>query len=130
MSRSMLAVAAMVAALAATPAPSAVGMPAGEPRTICTVTLNSDDEALVLRARLSGRFRFVELVDPADPGWLAAACKSDVRCDALVVSGHFNAGDSFYAAAFDRTERLDVDALEAAACSDACAPIFSRLQAV
>jgi len=125
----------------------------GAVRTVCTATVNSSDEARVLSERLPPqRFQVVELVrsrvipdaapaaavqDPrsfaSSPGptdWLGEACRSGVRCDALVISGHFNAGDAFYAADVDRPERLDVDALERASCSESCPALFSRLRAV
>lgn len=116
-SRRLLAWVALVAA-AAQPCGALL---AGEPRTVCTATINSSDEVRMLRARLpAARFRFVELVEPARGDWLARACESRVRCDVLVVSGHFNAGDAFYSDRLERADFLAMDDLERAACTASC----------
>src|SRR3954465_12799088 len=68
----------------------------GERETVCTITVNSSDERDVFRRFLSPeRYRFVELVEHGRKDWLASACEAKVRCDVLVVSGHF-AGSEFY----------------------------------
>lgn len=75
--------------------------------TVCTVTINSDDERTVFQKHLKKKdFDFVELTgkrfssatekkeqegeDPED--WFDNACKSGVQCDILLVSGHFAGG--------------------------------------
>jgi HEAT repeat protein len=106
-------------------------------RTVCSVTLHSEDEIATLRAHLpEDEFRFVELTElapeaPAGAGahsggeerseddWLGAACESGIRCDVLVVSGHF--GGSFFGAS-GRT--LGLADLEAHACRDDCAGVL------
>jgi hypothetical protein len=104
----LLAVAAGLAQLAAAGASDA-------PRTVCTVTLNSADEARALRARLPpSRYRFVELVQRDRADWLRAACASPVRCDVLVVSGHFNAGEAYYAESIESSDQLEPRDLPAA----------------
>jgi hypothetical protein len=73
---------------------SAIG---GERYTVCSITINSDDEIRKFRKLLpASQFDFVELTAPAQtapmdggPAWLAQACESGIRCDVLVVSGHF-----------------------------------------
>ena len=84
-------------------------------RTGEIVTLNSPDEARVLQRRLpASRYRFVELVEPGRADWLRAACASGVRCDVLVVSGHFNAGEAFYNESILRSMSNGVLTLDAA----------------
>jgi HEAT repeat protein len=103
-------------------------------RTVCSVTLHSEAEIATLRARPpEDEFRFVELTElvPATSGapggarseddWLGAACQSGIRCDVLVVSGHF--GGSFFGAS-GRTLRL-AD-LEAHACRNDCSGVLGH----
>jgi len=100
-------------------------------QTVCTITVNSPDEKQALRKRLPpGRYEFVELVEKGRPDWLRAACTRRVQCDVLVVSGHFNAGDTFYSDRIDTPDHLAIDELERAACSDSCPGLFSRLKEV
>ena len=100
-------------------------------QTVCTITVNSADEKETLRSRLpAGRYEFVELVTPGREDWLRASCQKKVQCDVLVVSGHFNAGDTFYSDRIDRAEHLAIDELERASCSDSCPGLFSRLKEV
>ena len=62
-------------------------------RTVCTITVNSPNEKEMFRQRLpEDQFEFVELVERGRPDWLASACRQDVRCDLLVISGHFDGG--------------------------------------
>jgi HEAT repeat protein len=94
------------------------------PRTVCSVTLHSEDEIATLRAHLpEDEFRFVELTElaeePSSDDWLGAACRSGIRCDVLVVSGHF--GGSFFG---DSGRTLALADLEAHACHDDCSGIL------
>ena len=99
-------------------------------RTVCTITVNSADEREVFRRHLpEGKFRFVELVERGRPDWLASACREKVRCDVLVVSGHF-AGNEFYSSKFDVQESLPVDEMERVACSASCPELFAGLKEV
>jgi hypothetical protein len=100
-------------------------------KTVCTITVNSADEKEALRARLpKGEYEFVELVEKGRPDWLRSSCQKNVQCDVLVVSGHFNAGDTFYSDQLDRQEFLEIDELERASCSASCPNLFSRLKEV
>ena len=100
-------------------------------QTVCTITVNSADEKDTLRSRLPpGRYNFVELVERGRGDWLRASCRRGVQCDVLVVSGHFNAGDTFYSDRIDAPEHLAIDELERAACSDSCPGLFARLKEV
>jgi hypothetical protein len=100
-------------------------------KTVCTITVNSADEKDTFRARLpKGKYEFVELVEKGRPDWLRSSCTRNVQCDVLVISGHFNAGDTFYSDRLDRNEFLEIDELERASCSASCPNLFSRLKEV
>lgn len=100
-------------------------------KTVCTITVNSADEKDAFRARLpKGEYEFVELVEKGRSDWLRSSCSRNVQCDVLVISGHFNAGDTFYSDRLDRNEFLEIDELERASCSASCPNLFSRLKEV
>lgn len=104
---------------------------AAAPKTVCTITVNSADEKEKIRERLpKGEYDFVELVEKGRPDWLRSSCQKKVSCDVLVISGHFNAGDTFYSDKIDRNEYLSVDELERASCSASCPNLFSHLKEV
>lgn len=98
--------------------------------TVCTITVNSPDERETFRRNLpADRFDFVELVEHGRPDWLHAACERHVRCDVLIVSGHF-AGSEFYSDRPDIDETLAVDEIERVACGGSCPDLFSHLKEV
>ena len=100
-------------------------------KTVCTITVNSEDEKETIRKRLPpGRYDFVELVEKGRAEWLKSSCRKGIQCDVLVVSGHFNAGDDFYSDRLENSEYLRVDELERASCSDSCPGLFARLKEV
>jgi hypothetical protein len=100
-------------------------------KTVCTITVNSPDEKETFRRSLpQDDFQFVELVERGRPDWLASACRKDVRCDLLLISGHFDDGTEFYSDRLDARESLPVDEMERASCSDSCPGLFSRLKEV
>jgi hypothetical protein len=102
-----------------------------EPSTVCTITVNSADEREIFKRNLpAGDFRFVELVERGRPDWLASACQQGVRCDMLVISGHFDAGTEFYSDRLDAREYLQVDEMERVSCSESCPGLFSQLKEV
>jgi hypothetical protein len=99
-------------------------------QTVCTVTVNSSEEREVFREFLPPeRFDFVELVEHGRPDWLHAACRKGVRCDVLLVSGHF-AGTEFYSSRTNVSETLRVDEIERVGCSESCPGLFSGLKEV
>ena len=99
-------------------------------QTVCTVTINSTDERDALQRLLpADHFRFVELAQPGRPDWFAAACKAQVRCDVLVVSGHF-AGTEFYSSRPSTNETLKASDLRGALCSESCPGLFEHLKEV
>ena len=75
------------------------------------------------------KFRFVELVERGRPDWLASACQQGVRCDILIISGHFN-GSKFFSEHLDSQEYLPVEEMERASCSNSCPALFSQLKEV
>ena len=84
---------ALMAGLVAAASPAA----RAEPKTVCTVTINSADERETFQRFLPrDQYRVVELVQRGQPDWLAQACRRGVTCDALVISGHFDDGTAFY----------------------------------
>ena len=100
-------------------------------KTVCTITVNSSDEKEIFRRSLpEDDFQFVELVERGRPDWLASACRKDVHCDVLLISGHFDDGTEFYSDRLDARESLPVDAMERASCSDSCPGLFSQLKEV
>jgi hypothetical protein len=102
-----------------------------ERRTVCTITVNSDDEREVLRRTLPpADYDFVELVERGRADWLRGACEKRVRCDVLLISGHFDGGTEFYTDRLDDREYLPVEEMERVACSESCPGLFSQLKEV
>ncbi|MEO6566513.1 MAG: hypothetical protein ABIO63_10825, partial [Casimicrobiaceae bacterium] len=119
--------------LAATLA-SAVGIAAvahAEKKTVCTITVNSSDEKETFARSLPpDKFQLVELVERGRADWLESACRQGVRCDVLVVSGHYDGGNEFFSDQLDKREFLPVDELERTSCSGSCDGLFSQLKEV
>jgi hypothetical protein len=100
-------------------------------KTVCTITVNSPDEKDLFRRSLpQDEFDFVELVERGRPDWLASACRKGVRCDVLLISGHFDGGTQFYTDRLHLDESLQVDEMERVSCSDSCPGLFSQLKEV
>lgn len=98
--------------------------------TVCTITVNSPDEKETFRRYLpADKYQFVELVERGRPDWLASACQQHVRCDVLIISGHFN-GAEFFSEHLDTHEFLPVAEMERASCSNSCPGLFSQLKEV
>jgi hypothetical protein len=125
-----LLLAGAFAALSAMPA-----LAAGQ-QTVCTITVNSSDEKEAFRHYLpADKFRFVELVERGRPDWLESARRKGVRCDILVISGHYDGGDyaggnEFFSEHVDSREYLPVDEMERVACSEPDDGLFAHLKAV
>ncbi len=93
-------------------------------KTVCAMTLNSDNEILTFQKYLSPKqFQFVELVTTEDH-WLTKAVEAQVKCDVLVVSGHF--GGTF----FGENGRLELEELETSTCSPEGRGIFHEVKEV
>jgi hypothetical protein len=97
---------------------------------VCTITVNSPDEKEAFRRRLpKDKFAFVELVEPGRPDWLARSCARGIRCDMLIVSGHF-AGGSFFSDRLQSHDQLPFDEMERVSCSESCPALFRNLKQV
>ena len=117
-----LAVAAALIPTAAAAAPH---------KTVCTITVNSADEKESMRRLLPpDRYRFVELVERGRPDWLATARRQNIKCDVLVISGHYDGGNAFFSDQIEAREHLPVAELERASCSEPDRGIFAELKEV
>jgi hypothetical protein len=102
-----------------------------DPKTVCTITVNSSDEREIFRRNLPREdYRFVELVERGRPDWLESACRKGVSCDVLVISGHFDDGTQFYSDKVEARESLPVAEMERVSCSESCPGLFSHLKEV
>ena len=100
-------------------------------KTVCTATVNSADEKDAFRQALGpGQYDFVELVEHGRPDWLESACRTGVRCDALIISGHYDGGNEFFSDRTEAREYLPVDELERVSCNGSCPGLFSQLKEV
>ena len=107
------------------------GTASAQKKTVCTVTVNSADEKEAFRKALGpGQYDFVELVEHGRPDWLESACRSGVRCDVLVISGHYDGGHEFFSDRTEAREHLPVDELERVSCNGSCPGLFSQLKEV
>jgi hypothetical protein len=121
------AASALLACLAAACSLQAIAAP----KTVCTVTINSPDERDTFQRYLPREgYRVVELVKHGKPDWLESACRSGVTCDALIISGHFDAGTEFYTDSFVDREYLTLREMQRSSCSASCNSLFSQLKEV
>src|SRR6516225_9688544 len=68
-----------------------------ERKTVCTITINSSNEKEAFQRSLPpDRYQFVELVQKDNPRWLSDACRQNVQCDVLVISGHHDVEQGFF----------------------------------
>lgn len=99
--------------------------------TVCTITVNSPDEKQTFRQHLpQDKWDFVELVEPGRKDWLETACRKQVKCDLLIISGHFSPGTGFYPEEAKTHENLRVEEMERVSCSESCPSLFSGLKEV
>lgn len=111
---------------------SAWALPALDPDkyTVCTMTMNSSNEREVFREQVRrdpAHFNpIVELTDFSGSDWFQAACRSGVRCDQLVISGHFT--DGFGGTSDDDGVRrsLRLDDMERMGCQNTCDGILDH----
>lgn len=94
--------------------------------TVCAITLNSKDEREIFSSQMK---KFPETFNPiveltqfsSGNNWFKKACESGIRCDQLVISGHFSG--NFFGENEEKT--LDLKELEEAGCSKTCEGILS-----
>src|SRR5437660_3647692 len=100
-------------------------------KTVCSITVNSPDEKEAFRRSLPpDRYQFVELVERGRSDWLESACRQGIKCDVLVISGHYDGGNEFFSDQLDAREFLPVAEMERVSCSDSCPGLFSQLKEV
>ena len=89
---------------------------------VCSITIHSSDELMVFKRNLPrSKFKFTELTKLSKGNdWFAKACAKKIKCDVLIVSGHF--GGSFFGKS---NKSLSMDTLESASCSRKCAGILN-----
>ena len=126
-----LLIMAVVAAGGVSSANVAFTRPSGKP-TICSITINSEDEIEAFKAAVGeSHAHFVELTRLPEPGgnkpgavsegqtgrsgWLRRACRAGIRCDVMVISGHF--GGSFFGSS---GINLPIEELERNSCDAGC----------
>jgi hypothetical protein len=123
----------LLAAALVTAAP-AVAVPPEAPVRVCFLSLNEPDELDVFRSHLDAqRFAFTDLGavaahlpvggerGAAPEPWLLNACRPDLTCDLVIISGEF-AGRFFGRRGFS----LSLQELEEASCDPRCAGLFHR----
>lgn len=97
--------------------------------TVCAITINSDDEKKVFQSQISKYPKkynpIVELTTMgSDTDWFKKACASGVRCDQLIISGHF--GGKFFSEDKSNRKELSLAEIEEAGCSKSCENILAR----
>ena len=100
---------------------------APQKKTICTVTINSDDEKKVFQKYLDpDLFQFVELLhNKEDDGFLRRSCANkNLSCDVVLISGHFGGGFTDNKEFF-----LPLEDMEKAAC-DSCPSVLANAKMV
>ncbi|MCO4754091.1 MAG: hypothetical protein KC478_06395 [Bacteriovoracaceae bacterium] len=100
--------------------------------SVCSITVNSDEELHSFKTKLSegknkNKFQFIELTDfsksdnKTHSDWFDRACQSQIKCDILLISGHF--GGSFFG---ESDFKLDLNTLEKHSCSRTCDGVLSN----
>ncbi len=88
--------------------------------TVCSMTINSEDEKQVFQKYLGRDFNFIELASKKS-NWFEEACHAGVQCDILLISGHF--GLSFFG---KNGYKLPLSKLEIRTCQTGCDGILKR----
>jgi hypothetical protein len=115
--------------------PAAASEPVIDPHkyNVCSMTINSSNEINAFKKVLgTKKFNYIELTeykspeneepaeDALEPEWLGQSCKKQIRCDILVISGHF--GGKFFG---ESQLELGLDDLEVASCDRGCRATIS-----
>jgi hypothetical protein len=97
-------------------------------RTVCAMTLNSDEEREIFRQEIEkDRTNYnplVELTDFGEADWFQKACKSGIRCDQVLISGHFT--DRFSGINEGVKRNLKLDDMERMGCQNTCEGILDH----
>ena len=96
---------------------------------VCTMTFNSADEKQAMQNAYASdpSATFTELVPNSnDPLWLKKACQAQVKCDVLLISGHF--GGLFFGEKTIPT--LSVEDMFQQSCDANCPGIFENVKSV
>lgn len=94
--------------------------------TVCSMTINSSNEKRVFEEQMAkDRNRFNPMVELTTLGngdnWFEAACRSGIRCDQLLISGHFSSSWSGRSG-----KKLPLQKMEEMGCSDSCKGILNH----
>lgn len=97
--------------------------------TVCTITLNSSNEREIFRAQVqkdqANYNPLVELTDMGTAGdWFEKACASGIKCDQLVISGHFT--DGFGGTSEGIKRRLALSKIEKMGCMKSCSGVLDH----
>lgn len=101
-------------------------IPEDQKMNACFITINSSEEKEEFKKALKsgpnkGKFNFHEFVpEISDANWFKKACEKKIRCDILVISGHF--GGSFFG---KYGVNLGLKELEKNSCKNTCEGILS-----
>lgn len=91
-------------------------------KTICSITINSNDEIEAAKKAISpDDFDFVELTQMGGEDWFKKSCQKKINCDVLIVSGHF--GGTFFGSS---QKTLSMSELENESCSSECDGILKK----
>jgi hypothetical protein len=91
------------------------------------MTFNSTNEIDLYKKKMDPH-HFNPVVELTELGggenWLEAACQSGVKCDQLIISGHF--AGSFFGEGEGKDKFLSLEEMESASCKKSCAGIFKN----
>ena len=112
-------------------------VPSRSKKTVCSITVNSSDEREAFRRQLDPKqYAWVELLPQNAPGfeerfiprddlWIQKACREKVRCDIVVISGHF-ASTFLGSSGFE----VKLEDLTRYSCDSNCSELFSSVRDV
>lgn len=96
--------------------------------TVCSMTLNSDNERELFRQQIEKDKKtynpIVELTELGGSDWFEKACRSGIKCDQLLISSHFS--DTFSGTSKGVKRSLSMNKLEKAGCQHSCDGILSN----
>jgi hypothetical protein len=97
--------------------------------TVCAMTMNSTNERAIFEQQVqkqSQKFNpIVELTSFGKEDWFEKACASGIKCDQVIISGHFAAGFSGSLTGNSK-QKLPLKKMEKAGCSNTCDGILDH----